>query len=153
MSSVLQPWVMELPHREQGVLLTGVRGCDLSPKEWGADGVVIDTPSRRLTAFIRWCFMEPADPREIDMPGAFFQSQPPEPFKPGALGHYPLHWYSHVMHCLEVIGYRHPNDDVSEVCLRLYRAMVRNLHLRVEPEQVMIDRLSEDRIALGRVVE
>jgi hypothetical protein len=30
--SVLQDWVTELPLREQGTLLTSVRGCDLTPK-------------------------------------------------------------------------------------------------------------------------
>lgn len=32
MRSVLRDWVMELPLREQGTLLTCIRGCDLTPK-------------------------------------------------------------------------------------------------------------------------
>jgi len=72
---------MELPLREQGTLLTAVRGCDDEPKQWTARGIA-DSPGRRLTAFIRWAFMNPADPREVDIPGAFFQSVPPVPFKP-----------------------------------------------------------------------
>ena len=35
-TSVLQPWVMALPLRAQGTLLTGFRGCDLAPKNPGA---------------------------------------------------------------------------------------------------------------------
>jgi len=88
--SVLQDWVMALPLREQGTLLTAVRGCDDEPKTWTSRGVA-DSPGRRLTAFIRWCFMNPADPREIDVPGAFFQSAPPDPFKPSEFGHLPQH--------------------------------------------------------------
>src|SRR5687768_9469611 len=102
MGSVLQDWVMELPLREQGTLLTAVRGCDSEPKIWTARGVA-ESPGRRLTAFIRWCFMVPADAREVDIPGAFFQSRPPDPFKPSEFGHLPQHWYAHVMHALEVI--------------------------------------------------
>jgi hypothetical protein len=153
MKSVLQPWVMELPLREQGTLLTAVRGCDEAAKQWAADGTVIDTAERRLTAFIRWCFMVPHDQREVDIPGAFFQSRPPSPFKPSAFGHMPLHWYTHVMHALEVIAYRH--DDVSgtaETARVMYYKLVHGLHLNVERREQMIARLGEDRIATGEVV-
>ena len=151
MSSVLQDWVMELPLREQGTLLTAVRGCDDEPKQWTATGFA-DSPGRRLTAFIRWCFMNPADVREVDIPGAFFQSKPPSPFKPSEFGHLPQHWYAHAMHSLEVVAYRHPEATIRGVAYDLYRAMVHNLHLRVEDKGAMIDRLSEDRIAAGNVV-
>ena len=30
MTSVLQDWVMKLPLRAQGTILTGIRGCDLA---------------------------------------------------------------------------------------------------------------------------
>lgn len=151
MSSVLQEWVMRLPLREQGTLLTAVRGCDEAPKMWHG-GAVVDTPERRLTAFIRWCFMNPHDPREVDVPGAFFQSQPPDPFKPSALGHLPLHWYTHVMHALEVIAYRHPRPSTADRAYLLYLAMVHGLHLNPESCDQMAARLSEDRIATGVVV-
>jgi len=149
--SVLQPWVVQLPLREQGTLLTAVRGCDDEPKLWTSRGVA-DSPGRRLTAFIRWCFMNPADPREIDIQGAFFQSTPPAPFKPSEFGHLPQHWYSHVMHALEVIAYRHPNNTVRGSADMLYRAMVHNLHLNAETPDQFADRLSEDRIVNGTVV-
>lgn len=142
---------MELPLREQGTLLTGVRGCDDEPKQWTARGIA-ESPGRRLTAFIRWCFMNPADPREVDIPGAFFQSSPPSPFKPSEFGHLPQHWYSHAMHALEVIAYRHPNRNVSAACYPLYCEMVQNMHLNTETSNQMIQRLSEDRIASGTVV-
>lgn len=151
MTSVLQDWVMKLPLREQGTLLTAVRGCDLASK-YDADGNVIDTPERRLTAWIRLAFMNPADPREVDIPGAFFQSRPPEPFKASAFGHYPLHWVSHVAHAAEVIGYRHPNPTIRDEAHRIYRAFVHMLHMNPETFDQMVTRLSEDRIASGEVV-
>jgi len=142
---------MELPLREQGTLLTAVRGCDDEPKQWTSTGFA-DSPGRRITAFIRWCFMNPHDPREVDIPGAFFQSTPPLPFRPSEFGHLPQHWYSHVMHSLEVIAYRHDVEPVREVCFDLYLAMVRNLHLNIERMDEMITRLNEDRIAKRNVV-
>jgi hypothetical protein len=150
--SVLQDWVMQLPLREQGTLLTAVRGCDDEPKTWTRIGVAY-SPGRRLTAFIRWCFMNPADPREVDYEeGAFFMSSPPERFKPSEFGHLPQHWYAHAMHALEIIGYRHPDAQVASRAGVLYLQMVRNLHLNPETQQQMIDRLSEDRMLTGTVV-
>lgn len=149
--SVLQDWVMKLPLREQGTLLTSVRGCDDEPKQWMKTGVA-DSPGRRLTGYIRWCFMNPADPREVDIRGAFFQSEPPAPFKPSEFGHLPLRWNTHVMHALEVIAYRHPNADERYIAFELYQKMVHMLHLNVETKEQFEQRLSEDRIASGEVV-
>lgn len=61
--SVLQDWVMELPLREQGTLLTIVRGCDLTPK------LPLDSIERRLVGALRFAIMIPADPREVGCSG------------------------------------------------------------------------------------
>lgn len=152
MQSVLQDWVMKLPLREQGTLLTSVRGCDDEPKTWTSQGVGY-SPGRRLTAFIRYCFMNPADSREVDYEeGSFFQSKPPDPFKPSEFGHLPQHWYSHAMHALEVIAYRNPDEIIKKQADELYYKMVRNLHLLPETKDMMVKRLSEDRIINGTVV-
>lgn len=152
MKSVLQDWVMELPLRYQGTLLTAVRGCDFEAKTWTSQGIGY-SPGRRLTAFIRYCFMNPADSREVDyQEGSFFMSTPPEPFKPSEFGHLPQHWYSHAMHALEIIGYCHPNSYIGEKATRLYREMVNNLHLNMESPIQMRTRLTEDRIAKRLVV-
>lgn len=150
--SVLQEWVEYLPLRHQGTLLTAVRGCDNEPKQWTKTGVAY-SDGRRLTAFIRWCFMNPADPREVDAEeGAFFMSTPPSPFKPSSLGHLPLHWYSHAMHCLEIVGFHHPSNDVRIVAYGLYVKMAHCLHLNAETVEQQTTRLTEDRIAKGTVV-
>lgn len=151
-NSVLQDWVMLLPLREQGTLLTAVRGCDDEPKTWTVRGVAY-SPGRRLTAFIRYCFMNPADPREVDYEeGSFFRSQPPDPFKPSEFGHLPQHWYSHTMHSLEVIAYRNPNELTACRARDLYLTMVHNLHLQPESRERFEERLSEDRIKARTVV-
>ena len=152
MKSVLQDWVMDLPLREQGTLLTCVRGCDSEPKQWTSTGVAYSA-GRRLTAFIRYSFMVPADIREVDsQEGAFMMSTPPRPFKPSEFGHLPEHWYAHAMHALEIIGYRHPDNIVRERALFMYHKMVENLHLQPETKEQMIKRLSEDRFVSGTVV-
>lgn len=145
--SVLQDWVMDLPLREQGVLLTGARGCDVAPK------LPLDSTERQLVCFLRYCFMNPADPREVDFePGAFFCSSPPERWKASELGHYPLHWVAHLMHCFEVVSYRHPRQEIAAEADRIYTKIVGSLHLGVELFDEFVERLSEDRIAKGEVV-
>lgn len=152
MKSVLQDWVMELPLRVQGTMMTAVRGCDDEAKVWVNKGVAY-SPGRRLTAFIRWCFMNPADPREVDaMEGAFMMSTPPNWFKPSEFGHLPQHWYSHVMHALEVIGYCHPNSVTAGLAANMYYSMVHNMHLQIETKPQMVKRLTEDRFEAGTVV-
>lgn len=146
MGSVLQDWVMELPLREQGVLLTGVRGCDLAPKQ------PYDSPERQLTAYLRYCFMVPADPREVGIAGAFFQNESPGSWRQSDLGHYPVHWYSHIMHAYQVVWVRHPDTYIQIQARFIYLGLVRGLHLMPENPDQMIDRLSEDRIANGTVV-
>jgi len=147
MTSVLQNWVVELPIREQGTLLTAVRGCDLTEK------LPLDSVERQLVASIRCAFMNPADPREVDSePGCFFQTEPPLGWKPSIFGHYPLHWFSHVMHACEVIGYRHPDGHRGMLFCMIYWHMARSLRLEPETRTRMINRLSEDRIAAETVV-
>lgn len=148
MNSVLQDWVMELPLREQGTLLTCVRGCDLTPK------FPLDSLERHLVGAIRCAFLNPADPREIGITGAFFVREPPHPgtWKASELGHYPLHWFAHIMHGCEVLGYRHPDLEQRAVWYKIYCKLATSLHLNIETWTEMIDRLSEDRIAKGEVV-
>ncbi len=158
MTSVLQDWVVKLPLRAQGTLLTGVRGCDLAPKnpstivEGNGCSTGEDSPERRLVAFLRWCFMVPADNREVDVPGAWFQSRPPCDWKPSQLGHYPQHWYAHIMHCFEVVGYEHPNIRIGEEALTIYERLVNNMHLEPESREDMLERLTEDRIKNDNIV-
>lgn len=148
-NSVLQDWVMALPRRAQGGLLVGLRGCDLAHKEPDH----LDAPERQLVAFLRFCVMNPADPREVSlMPGAFFQSMPPVEWRPTQFGHYPLHWYTHLMHSFEIIGYFCPEDEMAMECEAIYQRMVEALHLNVETKQHLLERLTEDRIAAGTVV-
>jgi hypothetical protein len=56
------------------------------------------------------------------------------------------------MHCFEVVAYRCPDENTATFAQEIYLRLVRNLHLNPESRDEMIERLSEDRIALGNVV-
>lgn len=144
--SVLQDWVMELPLRHQGTLLTGVRGCDVQPK------LPLEATARKLVAFLRWTFMNPADEREVGILGSFFDPDEPRGWKASELGHLPLHWYSHLMHAFEVVGYCHPDLDIRESAFEIYVRLARSLHLHIEMAEDMNERLTEDRVQMGTVV-
>lgn len=146
MSSILKEWVIKLPLRHQGVLLGAVRGCDLAPKE------PYDAPERQLVAYLRWIVFNAADRREVGMAGAYMQDWPPMLWKPSDFGHYPQHWYAHLMHAFEIVGYAHPDDVIRAHGLGIYQRFVHGLHLNPENEYQMNIRLTEDRIANGTVV-
>jgi hypothetical protein len=156
--SVLQRWVMSLPLRHQGVLLAAVRSCDTAakpgPAELVLDGDEIETPERLLVAYMRYCILNPADPREVDYPGAFMRPDPPDEnsWKPSQFGHYPQHWYAHIMHAFQIIGYYHPQHRNRIAGWTIYERFVHNLHLNTEDRTQMDRRLTEDRIETGTVV-
>lgn len=146
MKSVLQDWVMELPLRHQGTLIAGIRGCDIVPKS------PYNSIPRQLSAYLRYVVLVPADDREIGVPGAFMQANPPYDWRGSDLGHLPEHFYSHLMHAYEIVGYEHPDEKVRKRCNFMYRTLVENLHLSPESREAMNERLTEDRIASGNVV-
>lgn len=144
--SVLQPWVMGLPKRHQGVLCAATRGCDTAPKPGGIE--------RHLTAYLRWTFMVPADERELEVPGAFMRTDPPDhdSWKPSELGHFPLHYVTHLMHAFQVVGACHPRSEIGVPCWEIYLRFVEGLHLQYETEKDMHNRLTIDRFIAGTVV-
>ena len=146
MPSVLQDWVQDLTFREQGTILAGIRGCDSVPKN------PHDSVPRQLSAYLRWVTMIPADEREVGYEGAFMQNYVPAGWRASELGHLPEHYYSHVMHAYEVVGYRHPDRDIAAACQYIYLKFVKNLHLYPESREAMIVRMTEDRIASNSVV-
>lgn len=152
MTSVLQDWVMNLPLRAQGTILTSIRGCDLSEKSL-APAALEASLERRLVAWIRWCCLNPADPREVDFePGCWFRSQLPEKIRFSAIHHFPLHWVGHVLHTIEVIAYAHPHPRIAKEARIVYEAWVSNLHLNPETYAQWSRRMNEDRIMKGTVV-
>lgn len=144
---VMRDWVSYLPLRHQGVLVTGIRGCDGAPK---------DDPSKALSCTIRRAIMNPADYRETTYERGFFGFSAPRMKKDieqflHSLDQYPLHYITHLMHASEIIGYKHPNYNVRVFFNLIYRAMVKKFHLTPETEEILDERLTLDRIAVGTV--
>lgn len=160
-----RPWVMALLLREQGTLLAGIRGCDTVVDQF-IPGTTADPlnrfhrwtqvrhPTKAVVAALRYIVGTPHDPREVDAAGGFMASTLPEidtwPVK--CLDDLPLHFVMHLMHAVEVVAYRGPRNAYIK-WLDLYYRICDHMHVEPESRERMIERLSEDRIALGTVKE
>lgn len=166
--SVLRAWVMDLPLREQGVLLAGIRGCDtvvdqftLSQVPTGSFGTEtvwrpVPHPTKIVVRMLRYSVCNPADPREVGTDGAFMADWREIKFNPRTwpvkcLDNLPTHFSTHLMHAVQVCAYRHPDVAESYMWHNLYRRIVSHMHLDPEGPYAMITRLSADRVASGEV--
>lgn len=156
MSNVLQGWVSDLPMMQQTVLLTAVRGPDGLPKyhstkfvlRWyrrcillsAMDGKVLTDPadmgggsftgpSAPVDCDILWC--EPMDDRVTD----YLRS----------LDEVPHHFQMHLMHAVEILGYKHPDDRIRAWWHGVYLRLVHDMHLWPESEKQLDARLGDDR--------
>ena len=134
--SILQPWVTKLPMRAQGTMLTALRNADTAPKE------PFDSPERVLVGAIRYACLVPASPDEVDNPeGGFFYSEPPKVFDVADFGHYPVHWFAHVVEASEVIAHAHPDPDFAARFLQVYEQLADSMHLLIEDEDAFWERI------------
>ena len=135
MRSVLQPWVMELGLRHQGVLVSAVRGPDGLPKQhvvktfvraFRADTLVsfADAPA----SFI--CFLD--RPEFTDLLSKLF----------GSLDELNLHYIMHFLHATEILSCKHPDQQRRDCWSMLYLGLVRKLHLTPETPQELDERLN-----------
>jgi hypothetical protein len=147
--SVLQDWVMELPLRHQGVLCASLRGCDLDAKH---------SLAKPINRAIRRVVQNPADVRETEDPRAFqHYSSATFPdhvinFSQGMDG-YPLHYVMHIVHALQIIGYKHPEKSVRAQFKAAYERLVFKFHLKTEDESELDHRLTYDRYAVNEHVD
>ena len=143
--SILQSWVTGLTLRMQGVLVTGLRGCDGYPKEdW----------TKTVLRAIRNKVLVPADARELAYKGGFMSYQTGELAALKLdLDQYPVHFVTHIMHACEVIGYKHPDVDVRVEFFNFYLRLAQKMHLNIESELQFDARMMEDRIANSNVTD
>ncbi len=146
MKSVLQDWVMALGLRHQGTLLTAVRGCDDAPKE---------DPSKKFIRCYRevilnaHCgdaqkaatFIERCEPAEVRLRFREFRR---------STDHYPHHYVMHVMHCIEVVGYCHPEEATRALWTSFYLEMCVALHVNPETSEQLALRLDADEETFAR---
>ena len=127
---VLQDWMGELPWKQQSVVLSSLRGPDTSRPE----GVKV------ITRWLRGITQNNADPSTDYMKDLPFPSL--EKFQRD-LEYCTMHYYCRLMHALEIIGYNHPTEDIRDVALGYYAAMVEFQHLNPETKEQLNSRLED----------
>lgn len=124
------------------MILAAQRGCD---------GVGKQDVTKPIMRAIRAVTLVPYDARELFEPKGYMYFEP-NSFNEAvavvskSMDEYPLHFILHMIHGLEVIGYKHPDHDVRLHFINAYRKLVRKFHMMPESEHDLDARLTEDRI-------
>jgi hypothetical protein len=152
---VTQAWTHALPFMQQTVLLTAVRG---------PDGIAKYHPVKFLLRWYRRCILiSSLDGRVLATPheeggGSFMgKSYEREPFRwqepmdeiadryLQSLDELPHHFQLHLMHAAEIVGYKHPEPQISEWWLAFYLRLAHDMHLWPETAQQLDRRLGDSR--------
>ena len=164
MSSVIQEWVHGLPMMQQTVLLTAVRGPDGLPKYH---------PTKFVLRWYRRCILlsaldgavltDPVDPNGGSFTGPSLDGwrlkreavRVDDPWQAGmddrvtdylrALDEVPHHFQMHLMHAVEILGYKHPDEHTRDWWHRVYLRLVHDMHLWPETEDQLDQRLGDSR--------
>ena len=121
--SVLQPWLEQLPIRMQSTLILSLRG----PDTHACPGI------KSIQRWMRGLTFKPGNPDNTKE----FMHYDPAPItekNPAAkeLEFCTQHFYSHLLHGLEVLAYRHPLAIVRAMAFDRFHAMCGLMHLDVE---------------------
>lgn len=153
MTSVLRPWVQEIPFMQQAVLMAAVR-CE--------DGTAKRHPLKDTVRMLRRAvFISSFSGREFDdfwedegQGGSFSK-----PLLRGQLTSEVIdafidardemshHYYTHFLHASHIIAIHHPDVDNRYFFRQVYDRMVDALHLTAETDEAMQTRLGDSAAA------
>lgn len=137
--SVLHDWVHGLKFQQQALLLTAMRGPDENNKFNAAKAII---------RYLRGVVIKPAG----DWSGfndndfmwgeyALFENYA-ETFW-GDHDEYPHHFIMHLVHCAEVVGYKHPADIVAGHWMNFYLNACHAFHMNPETHREFDKRLND----------
>jgi hypothetical protein len=145
--SVQPEWCRKLPLQQQSVLLLAARGPDGMPKKQPCKAVQV---AYRATVLVAakygrsLAFGEKADSfMSLDV---FADGGQWTHAVNDFLDHYeglPHHYLMHLLHGVQILGYKHPDEVTRTRWHVFYRDLVTLLHLQPETEEQMDRRLSD----------
>lgn len=149
---VTPDWMDKLPLMQQAVVLMAIRGPDAFAKMHACKPILWYYRACVLKAAHKGRMLEMGEHvpslmtlRGIDESGwrnavhDFFQ----------VVDELPLHYFTHFMHGVQVLAYKHSDDDMKQRWLELYCKCCDYLHVPAEAENTMDHRLSD----FGRPLE
>lgn len=146
MTSIMQPWTMEIGLRHQGVLVSAMRGCDTAPRH---------DPSKMIQRLLRGAVLEPHCGRTgKPMTYIVIEPDPKKWWETASLflrswDHYPNHYVMHFIQATEIIGYLGPKESpvFSDRWEEFYLKACNALHLYPESPDQLNERLDREEVA------
>lgn len=136
MTTSVRKWVNELPWMMQGTLFSAMRG---------PDGIIHDD-TIKIVRSLRYLILKPASdktPFLRDIPNKDELLKSMTNFYHTMRG-YPFHFITHLLHAVEIIGYKHLDEEIREIWYNFYLLICKNLHLNPETEEQLDNRLEDD---------
>lgn len=153
---VTQPWTHFIPLMQQTVLLTAVRGPDGIPK-YGAIKMLLRWYRRCIlhSAMLGETVTNPCSPDGGSFMGASLPEDSIDHWTDRMLVHVNQylreldgithHFQLHFMHAVEIVGYKHPDEEIRMWWHKLYLRLANDMHLHPETQAEMDDRLGDSR--------
>lgn len=137
--SVLHDWVHELPFQMQALLLTSMRG---------PDGCSKDNSAKCIVRYLRGAVIKPAGNWSGQNDNDFMWGNYlgfDKRIKDFWNDHdeYPHHFIMHLVHCAQVVGYKHTDKVVATLWNRFYLYACDAFHMNPEEEEQMDERLND----------
>lgn len=147
MPSVLPDWISDLPMQQQSVLLLACRGPDGIGKFHPCKGVVCAYRAFVLKAAYWGREMKFAEEADTFMTRHIFDStllwdHTVRTFF-AHVDELPHHAYMHLVHGVQILGYKHPSPMAREIWHQFYLRCCDDAHLNPETEVEMDSRLSD----------
>jgi len=128
---VLQDWMGALSWKQQSVILSSLRGFDT-------------THYPNLKKIGRWMRGVTQNNADISSPYMKDETLPSVEEIEKEAEFCTVHYLSHFLHGLEIIGYKHPNETISNLAQNYYLGLVDIvLHLNPETEDQLGTRLKD----------
>lgn len=122
--SVLQDWMLDISFKQQTVVLTALRGCD---------GTAKYDPCKPFVKKLRSVVLKNAS--NIKDTKFMYNNISQEDITGMEWDEYPLHFVTHFMHAVEIVGYHHQDTETRNWFKELYLSMVDKLHLHPENKE------------------
>jgi hypothetical protein len=137
--SVLHDWVHNLTFQQQAILLTAMRGPDTLEKH---------TVGKCIIRYLRGTVLKPAGVWNRKNNNDFMWGEYENfmsycgPFWDDH-DQYPHHFIMRLLHCAEVVAYKHPDKKVAAKWLWFYTQGCFSFHMNPETEKQMDERLND----------
>lgn len=136
---VLQDWVSSMTFQMQALLLTGIRGPDPNNKH---------NSGKAIVRYLRGVVIKPAGNWSGENNNdwcwgdySVFDKYTDEFWFDH--DHFPHHFIMHLVHCSQVIGYKHPHRGFRDFWKKFYMYACEQFHFNPETEEQMDKRLND----------